>query len=269
MDKADEERLIHTAGSQLQTEAACRNAPSINNQEPNPHFQEKRTVLCHCKSSSALLFTFTSTPECHPTACSSFPPILSGALRHFSPWLMSTVEAMLSLWQFKYKSRPCDSFPVNHLPDTSNREVSSAEIHRSCLPHTETGSGEQKPDNNLFGLWMDRSDYKENNNPNSLGWAGDIYSRPAATYIPQLYNTAGSEGGERGGGKLVREKRQRTERLQGMEGERERESVWVCLQGGGIPNACVWLTHRQRVHYVRLCFVMCLCVYVLVLDSSR
>lgn len=44
MDKADEERLIHTAGSQLQTEAAFRMAPTINNWEPNPQFlKEKKT----------------------------------------------------------------------------------------------------------------------------------------------------------------------------------------------------------------------------------
>lgn len=63
----------------------------------------------------------------------------------------------------------------------------------------------------------------------------------------------------------MREKRQRKERQRGSRGwrGRERECVGVFV-GGGLPNACVWLTHRQRVHYVRLCFVMCVCVYVLV-----
>lgn len=68
---------------------------------------------------------------------------------------------------------------------------------------------ETKRENNLFSLERDRSDYKENNNPNSLGWAGDIYSRPAVTSIPLLCNTAGIEGGESRGGKPMTEKRHR------------------------------------------------------------
>lgn len=52
MDKADEERLIHAAGSQLWSQAAQRTTLSTN--KPNPHFrEEKHTKLCHGESSSS------------------------------------------------------------------------------------------------------------------------------------------------------------------------------------------------------------------------
>lgn len=109
------------------------------------------------------------------------------------------------------------------------RSVSSLAFYWSRIAHTELWSAEQKPENNLFGLERDRSDYKENNNPNSLGWAGDIYSWPAVTYIPLLRNTAGSQGGECGGGKPMTKKRPRKEGLQWLKSG-EKNCVCVCVR---------------------------------------
>lgn len=65
MDRADEERLIHAAGSQLWAKAAHRTASSINKPEPNPHFKEKnkkqqrKFVIVN----PAIFFNFSKAPE--------------------------------------------------------------------------------------------------------------------------------------------------------------------------------------------------------------
>lgn len=61
------------------------------------------------------------------------------------------------------------------------------------FPLTPAAQSNPKPDHYPLGLHKHRSDYKKNNNPNSLGWAGHIYRRAAAatTYIFLSCATAG------------------------------------------------------------------------------
>lgn len=96
-------------------------------------------MLCHCKSSSALLFTFTSTPECHPTAAPFLPAFLYLCIAlpagfcllsrlQYPSGISSTNQSLVNLSQSISSLTPATG-------------TSPQQSHWSCLPHTETAPG--------------------------------------------------------------------------------------------------------------------------------
>lgn len=112
--------------------AAFRMAPTINNWEPNPQFLKEKKNLSFVIINSAQ-HSFLPSSE----LLNTIQPHAAPLLHHFLSWLLSTLEATLSVWRLKYKPSPHESlFSQSIMRLTS--AAGTAEIQRSCPLTAET-----------------------------------------------------------------------------------------------------------------------------------